>query len=233
LGSVRERWGPKRRVSGKLVDTDYSHFYDLKTMADKDPAAFAARDLRTDFPYLGTDDRKLLIDQQDQIKKGNANDVASLSEQLTAIHETMGIQGDKVKMGKFDSATTMSMQAEADRLGRKLSYDERQAVIDRMVIVGRIHTGPIADTIRRAPIVNLFLHPDRYYYEVMGTDKAPGFKPDTDVDSIPLPERQKMGEALKRAGLPVTNKALSELYWKKMRKDGIAQSDDVHAMSDY
>jgi hypothetical protein len=182
------------RIAGKLVDTDTTTFYGLQSMASQNPQQFAGTDLRQFYPKLGVEDRKHFIDLQDQVKKTGSSDVQSLNEQLAQTHEVMKWgASDADKKGAFDSAVTRALSQEQATQGRKLTYDERQAVIDRMAIKGNYPGGP---WFHAAP-----------YSDVAGTTKAASFTP-----TIPDDERLQITSALKRRNLPANDAAVMQLY---------------------
>lgn len=182
-------------ASGADIRTDWSTFYDLRAAAAQDPAKFARTDMRAYFGQLNPAQREQLIDLQNQVKGQGANDVATLSEQLSRSHELLGWgASDGQKKGQFDSAALTAIDA-AQRAngGRKLSYDERQKVVDRMMVTGSYPGG------------NWFSKDT--FYQVSGTEKAETFTP-----KVPDDDRAKIEAALTRAGKPVTDDAVLQLY---------------------
>lgn len=182
------------RISGKLVDTDWTTYYGLRAMAAQDPSKFSGTDMRLYYDKLAPDQRKELIDIQDQVKKGGQNDVQSLEQQLGQTHEVMKWgSSDADKKGNFDSAVTRELAVQQDSIGRKLTYDERQKVIDRMAIQGNYKGGPWFHT--------------AHYADVAGTENASTFVP-----TIPDDEKAKITAALQRRNLPVTDDAVMKLF---------------------
>lgn len=181
-------------ATGKDVDTDWTTYYGLRAQASQNPQAFSGNDLRQYYPKLGPDQRKELIDIQDQVKKGGQNDVQSLDQQLAQTHEVLKWgSGDADKKGAFDSAVTRALATEQNSLGKKLSYDQRQAVIDRMAISGNYPGGPWFRT--------------AHFSEVAGTTQEGNFHP-----TIPDDEKTKITQALQRRNMPVTDDAVMKLY---------------------
>jgi hypothetical protein len=86
---------------------------------------------------------------------------------------------------------------EQQTLGKKFNADERQKVIDRMLIKGEVDTGGLYS-------------PNKTFYEVVGTPDEAKFVP-----FIPKDERAKIVEALQRNGKPVNDKEILNLYKKK------------------
>lgn len=193
--ALEKEW--KAHVSGKDVDTDWTAYNGLRALASTDPSKFSVTDLRNYFPQLGPDQRKELIDIQDQVKKGGSNDVLSLEQQLAQTHEVLKWgTSDADKKGKFDSAVTRELAVQQATVGRKLNFDERQKVIDRMAIQGSYKGGSWFSTDR--------------YSDVAGQEAASTFVP-----KIPDDDKAKITAALQRRNLPVTNDAIMKLYKQK------------------
>lgn len=185
------------RISGKLVDTDWTTYYGLRAMAAQDPTKFSGTDIRLYYDKLSPDQRKEMIDLQDQVKKGGSNDVQSLEQQLSQTHEVLKWgSSDADKKGAFDSAVTRELAVQQAATGRKLTYDERQKVIDKMTIQGNYPGGP-------------WFH-SAHFADVAGTEKESQFAP-----KIPDDETAKITAALQRAKLPVTPDAIMRLYKQK------------------
>lgn len=181
-------------ATGKDVDTDWTTYYGLRAQASQAPNDFAGNDLRLYYSKLGPDQRKELIDIQDQIKKGGQNDVQGLEAQLNQAHEVLKWgSSDADKKGAFDSAVTRALANEQDAQGKKLNYDQRQAVIDRMAIQGNYPGGPWFRT--------------AHFSEVAGTTQEANFKP-----TIPDDEKTKITQALQRRNMPVSDDAVMRLY---------------------
>lgn len=185
------------RISGKLVDTDWTTYYGLRVLAAQDPTKFSSTDLRLYYDKLAPDQRKEFVDLQDQVKKGGSNDVLSLEQQLAQTHEVLKwSNSDADKKGKFDSAVTRELATQQASVGRKLNFDERQKVIDRMAIQGSYKGGSWFSTDR--------------YSDVAGKEAASTFVP-----KVPDDEKAKIAAALQRRNLPVTDDAIMKLYKQK------------------
>lgn len=185
------------QITGKNVDTDWTTYYGLRALASQDPTKFSTTDMRLYYDKLGPDQRKELIDIQDQVKKGGSNDVQSLEQQLGQTHEVLKwSNSDADKKGAFDSAVTRELAVQQQQLGRKLNYDERQKVIDRMAIQGNYKGGP-------------WFH-SAHYSDVAGTEASSTFTP-----TIPDDDRAKITAALQRRNMPVTDAAILQLFKAK------------------
>ena len=184
-------------ASGTAVKTNPNTYYDLQTMAVREPEKFQQIDLRQFFDKLDQGDREHFIKMQ---RPDNLSDAATLSQQLSNMHDQMGWgSSDKEKKGMFDKAVTLAIEEEQRRRGGKLSFKERQEVIDRMVLSGEVIRG------------RWYLpDPNRRMFQVYGTEEAAQFEPD-----IPKAEREKIEAALKRANRPITNEEVMRLFKRK------------------
>ncbi len=103
---------------------------------------------------------------------------------------------------QFERAIRSELGAEQKRVGRKLTPDERQSVIDGHLIEGEVvQPGALIDR-------------DRKRYQTVGTPEAKYFTPEG-FDAIPAEERTKIEAALDRAGRPVTPAAIMDLWNRK------------------
>lgn len=184
----------------KLPKTDFDKYYSLRQLAFDNPAAFARRDLRQDFPYLGKSERESMIDLQAKVNKPDEmKDVATLENQLSNIHDQLNWgANDREKKGAFDIAAQNAINSEEKRTGKKPNFEERQKIIDRLVIEGDTN-GPWI------PFGN------KRYYEVQGTPDEAKFVP-----VVPKVERAKIEDALKRNKIKVDEATVIRLYKKKM-----------------
>lgn len=197
------RYALQERVKGKMPETDWNKYSELREMARTKPEDFLALDLRSYDPYLGKAEREGLLDLKDRLSKPAAqHDVATLENQLGNAHDLMKWKAsDKEKKGRFDTAVQSAVRNEEKLTGKRLDYDARQKVIDRLLISGDIN----------GPWYQGGLGGTRQFYEVLGTPDAEKFVPD-----VPSVERKKIVDALTRAGKPVTDAEVVRLYKRKV-----------------
>ena len=193
----------KRNSAEVMPKTDWNKYYALRQLAIDRPDAFATRDLRQDFGYLGQAARESMIDLQTKVKKPDEmKDAATLQTQLSATHNLMqwGGQQHQEKKGMFDIAVTTAIANEEKNLGKKLDQAQRQKIIDRMLIDGEVLSGAwyLPD-------------PNKRFFEVYGKGEAAKFNP-----AVPKDERDKIKDALTRAGKPVDDATVLKLYKQKM-----------------
>lgn len=193
LAALRKQ--AKADADGIDIKTNWSTYAELREYARENPEGFAKLDLRRYFGQLGRGEREGLMDIKDRIAKGEGLQVSSLSQQIDAAFGS----NDKEEKGKFAAAVYAEINAEQKRTGKNLSWEDRQKIIDRMMVEGEVASGK-------------WYAPDRNtrLYEIRGTEDARRFTP-----TIPRPERDKIEAALRRAGRPVSDAEVARLYKRK------------------
>lgn len=160
----------EKQMAGSSFATDWKTYNDLRKMSMNSPAKFAEEDLSKHFDKLAPRERESLLDLQQTAAK-NANkelkEVATLDQQIATAHNMLKFKAsDHEKKGMFDVAARASVQEEEKALGRKLNYDERQKVLDRLMVSGEVLSGAWYKN-----------DPNVSYYEVYGKDGADRFAP--------------------------------------------------------
>lgn len=190
------------KAQGKAVKTDPNAYYDLRKLAADDPAAFQKLDLRGYFDKLDEGDREKFINLQNDVKHpAKQKDVVTLDGQLSNAHDSLGWTAhDGPKKGAFDMGVSNAIDAETDKKGKPLDYKERQQVIDRYMMDGKVPgTGFLG------------FGSGKKFYEVAGTNAEGTFIP-----KVPDVEKQKIKEAYARRGLPVPSDTdIANTYRKK------------------
>jgi hypothetical protein len=187
----------KRLASGEFVATDWGTYTELRNMAANDPERFQRQDLRSYYDKLNPKEREGLLDLQGKTSKA-PDEVATLSQQLTNAHRLLGLRDGMVeKKGQFDAAAFRAINAEQKRVGKDLSFDERQKVIDRLMLDGEIKGAWFGGTKNKN-------------YQVQGTADADKWQPKIGKD-----ERVRIEAALKRNGEPVTEENINNLFRRR------------------
>ncbi len=181
----------KARGRENAVKTDWNRYVELRDQILKDQAGFSGRDLRKEFPYLANSELEGLRDLRDKLAKGGdkATEVVSMEQQVTASINTLQLGQNAEKKGQFQSTAYREITAEAKRLGREPNFDERQKILDRLMLKEDALWG------------------GKRYYQVTGTEDAAGFEV-----RIPDSERANIVAALKRANRPVTDAEVMRLF---------------------
>lgn len=167
-------------------------YLDLRRMAMTAPEEFVAMDLRRHTAQLGPSQMESLIDIQGQIAKPAAPkdpthlDVVTHLQQVNKLVDKLGMSGDKKAAADFEQQADAAVRAEQIRVGRRLNQDERQKVLDRLVMDVKLPG---------------FL---------WGTNAKPAYK--VTADEVPKVEADKITKKLQAAGLPVTPDSIRQVF---------------------
>jgi hypothetical protein len=107
--------------------------------------------------------------------------------------------GDQAKKGGFDKAVTDAINIEQQRTGKQLNYEQRQQLIDRMMIQGEVDGSG-------------FFSDRKTFYEVAGTPDAVKFEP-----TVNKTDRQQIIDRYtKKYGKAPTDAQVNRVYkaWK-------------------
>jgi hypothetical protein len=180
------------------LQTDWEVYTDLRQEAFAQPEAFVARDIRQSYPDLHPTQRRELLNLQEKLQTPEQHkDVATLSQQLGAAARMLELEPEE--RGQFESRAQQALDREQTVLGRELTFDDRQKVIDRMLIQGEVIGGGFFGLIDS----------DRRLFEVAPDDVA---RFEFDVSEVPAADRQQIEAALEKIGQPATDAAIVELY---------------------
>lgn len=163
-GKTLQAMQVQERQDVNSATTKWDTYYDLRQRALDNPTAFATLDLRPYFHELAPSQRESLIDLQKDPRQVPA--VATLTQQLAVAHGQLGLAKVEER-GAFDGKVQQALSAAQNEKGEKpLTYDERQVVIDRMMVEGEVVGGGFFGLV----------DPDRRYYEVVGTPDERKFR---------------------------------------------------------
>lgn len=130
----------KAAAAEKPIKTDWPLYLQLREKAVADPQGFAADDLTRYVDRIGPAQLEQLADIRAALgnaaSKGKARDAATLTQQMNATMQALGVKDAKVKgqfLGYVQSAADDAMQAQG---GKPLSFDQRQKIIDEAVLRG-------------------------------------------------------------------------------------------------
>lgn len=189
----------KNRIDGGKTATDWDRYYELKQLAADDPEAFRALPLTQDFDKLGPSERKELINLQQSAPNSVENlDAIGLSAQVDLA--TVDWK-DKEEKGLFERRVTEKVYAKNRELGRKLNQDERQQIVDDLLIEGEIRDGGLWNSSKR----RFELDPEEAE-RFVPADIADEF------DAIPEDEKVQIKRALATRRLPQTPENVLQLY---------------------
>lgn len=196
------RSAERTQRTAESVKTDWNTYGELRDMARDNPKAFASLDLRKYRAEVSDQDLRTLYSLQNTAAKPDeAHEINTVARQLSTVHTQMGWGSkDKEKQGMFDSAALRELQTAQDQKGSALTAEERQKVIDRLLIEGEITR-------------NWWPDKEVRLFEITDPSDAQRFEV-----SVPDADRHKIEAALNRRGIPVTDDAVRALY---MQKNGL------------
>lgn len=193
-------------AEGRAIKTDDNVYYSLYQEAVNDPNSFAKRDLRQVFDKLSPSDRQEMIKLQGKVQQPDElKDLRTYDQQLTLRYRDLGWDNKDTKQkAQFERAANDAIVAEQLAKGKKLTFDEREKVLDRLLIQGG----------------GTWYSANKRLFEVQGTDDEakfiqgldPANKTSAFVGKIPAGERAQIEQALRANGRPVSEQAILELY---------------------
>lgn len=128
------------RGTGDKVKTDWNRYADLRQMAVDDSAGFRALDLRAEFGRLAPAEREKLLDLQTKTDSSDKiAEVRSVDSQIGATIRPLGLKAADAAVA--EDAIRAEIDVEQRRKGGKLGQDERQKIIDRMLVNGEVIAG--------------------------------------------------------------------------------------------
>lgn len=123
-------------AKGTPIETDSNVYYALTLMAADQPKVFASRDLRAHFDKLSPADRKHFAEVQAKIGKGETDDIATATQQKSAMAQSLGIKGEKA--GIFHQQADIALLQAQREKGKPLTQEDRQKVLDQLVLKGDV-----------------------------------------------------------------------------------------------
>lgn len=186
-------------AEGRPVRTDWKLYLSLREQADADPKGFAKLDLKEYVDRIGGQQLEQLADIKARTVAAGAGllktQTVTLTQQMNATMQSLGIKRAESK-GQFLGFVQGAVDDAEQAKGSKLSYDERQKIIDQAVL-----KGPDPDTL---------LFGQKRLFELT-PDQRTRFKPNAATDAPPT-EIDAINEALKAQGLPQTPANRLALY---------------------
>lgn len=193
----------KKKASTEEIETKWDVYNRLFTMA---PEELLKEDLNnyrmdlndTNFQQIHT----LWRSYRDAAASGDDAlilDSATLQQQITASIKHMDLS--QKEEGQMREVIYKHLNAEQQRLGKKLNQDERKAIIDDLLIEGRTR-GTLFGFDRLWPDAK------HRFFEIEDEEGRKRFY----VEDIPPRRRRQMADALRRRGMTVTDENLMWLY---------------------
>jgi len=185
-----QRAEAEARIAGTQIKTDPNVYYALSIAAATDPN-FSGEDLRRYRDKLSPGDFKHFVDAQAKASKPDEQKaIATVHQQKTQTASAAGLKGEKAAQFYIEADKVLGPDA------KNMSYEQRQAALDRLVMPGEVKGG--------------LYNPDMRLYEAQQSGRADTFKPDfSDAD------RRKAKAALQKAGVPTPSKKQVEDTMKR------------------
>lgn len=189
-------------AKGQKVVTNPDAYLGLIKMHAEDPDAFQQVNLGEYVDKLSESDWQEMVRLKYPTNKGADLDAATFNQQLTTA------AGPLKKDAKypFTQAARNAVDVRQRELKRELTYDERQEIIDKLLISGEVKGGGFLG----------LTDPDRLYYETIGTEDASKFQPDQWED-IPQASKAEITAQLQSEGIQASSAAVTA-RWNLMKK---------------
>lgn len=197
--------------------TDWTLYYDLKTLASSDATreAFLSQNLLTHRSRLADVEFKELTGIQEALRSGRRSTDADgflttkqiVDDNLSAagIDPTPKPNSEAAKqVAQFRRVVDEQIVAYKAAYGKDMPNKEKQQLVDNLLV---------KDTVPGSGIFGFFPS-ERRVFEAGKDERGIAIKP---VD-IPRAERTKIEAALRRANRPVTDEAVVELYNRKLQR---------------
>lgn len=212
-----KNYAAKQR-SGEDIETDFGLYYDLRLMAagsTEQQDQFKKVNLADSkiLNGLGKSERETLVDIQTKLREGDSKVQAELDGYRSAamiVNDELKSAGinPNAKKGSNDAQRVANFRAQVDkqitvlqsRTGKKATTDEVQSIVSNLLtpaIVGKKW---------------MFFDDKKPVFEV-----EPGQDAVFKYDDVPLLERQDIESKLRRAGRPVTESSVIEIWIDKTR----------------
>jgi hypothetical protein len=134
----------EKKAQGKDVKTDWPTYTRLRDFAGTNPEEFIADDLGKYAGLIAGPQLEQLQDLKDRLSQPkSAKDTIGLQRQVTAAVNELKLTGTRgaEKRGALQSAIYDAIDAAQETKGKPLTYKERQAEIDKLLVAGEVESG--------------------------------------------------------------------------------------------
>ncbi len=205
----------RQLAENQHVSTDWNDYYNLKSIASVNETRdeFLTTNLLLYRTKMADPEFKELVNLQASLRKGDhkaAKVLDGFRTDQSIVSDALNSAGidPTPKQGKADATKVALFRRKVDeeiikvqeRSGKKATSLEVQGIVDNLMVQGVTQKGWFFDTKKRAFELNA-----GESLEIKATD-------------VPKPERMKIEDALRRKGLPVTEKSVLELYSRKLSR---------------
>lgn len=199
-----QRTRAERLAAGRSVKTDALTYIDLRERIVNGEKV----DLRAYTEKISFSDLKGLVDLQTSVKQGGGKQDTMLTDEARIRNALVGLGVDPKK----DPETAVKLTNEIDRRvraasaakgGKDLTADEKQAIVDR-VVLDKVYVDEWGRDPEKPVVLLTPEEMDKAYVRVNGKNVP--------VSSVPAIDRRQIIAALKATGQPVTEQAIVEMY---------------------
>lgn len=205
----------KQVNAGIQPTTDWPTYYNLKTMAADQKNDFIRENLMAYRSKMADSEFKELVNLQSSLSKNDAAASENLNGYRTTtqiIHDTLTSAGinpsakpnsaEGKKVASFRRMVDEQIQLIQAQTGKEAKTDDVQKIVDNLLVKGIVPNSGIGG----------FFKKQKYVFEL-----KPGDSVAIEKNEIPVAERNKIEDALRRRGLPVTDDRIIELYNRKIQ----------------
>lgn len=207
-----QRTRQERLAAGKPVKTDWGVYIDVREKLARGERV----DLRGYTEKIGPGQLEQLIDIQTSMGKGGAKQDSMMTDEARINNALVGLGIDKKKNPETASRLTLEIDrqvraASAAKGGKDLTADEKQSIVDR-VVMDKVYVdswGPDS----QKPVALLEADEQQNAYVRVG---GKSYK----VSSVPALDRRQIIGALKATGQVPTEQAIVEMYLTAQKQKG-------------
>jgi len=200
---------------GIEAEPNGEEYYNLRTMAStpQTKERFLQTDIRQFMAKMTKQETHQLIELQAGMRSNDPSSLKTLDGfrgDAQIVNDTLLAAGvdPTPKAGSNDAKNVALFRRQADdqqralqeKLGRKATNEEMQAIVDNLIVKGVTSKGWLWDTKKSA-------------YQLTSGETI-----EVSAKDVPRGDRIKIEEALRKNNRPVTDKAISDLYNRKIQK---------------
>lgn len=199
-----QRVRAERAAAGTPVKTDMPTYIDLREKLARGEKV----DLRAYTEKIGKAEMEQLLDLQGAVRTGGVKQDTMVTDEARINNALVGLGIDKKK----DPASAVTLTNEIDRRvraasaakgGKDLTADEKQAIVDR-VVLDKVYVDEWGTDPQKPLALVTPEEMSKAYVRVNGKNVP--------VSSVPSIDRRQIIQALQATGQPVTEQAVVEMY---------------------
>lgn len=207
-----QRARAERAAAGTPVKTDMAAYIDVRERLARGEKV----DLRGYTEKIAPAQMEQLLDIQSNVGKGSGKQDAIITDEGRINNALVGLGIDKKKDPETAARLTMEIDrqvrlASAAKGNKELSADEKQAVVDR-VVMDKVYVDEWGTDPQKATVLLTEAEQGKAYVKVNGKNVK--------VSSVPSLDRRQIIQALKATGQVPTEQAIVEMYLTAQKQKG-------------